>query len=127
MEKFIENLKNINNLNNNIQLKIKMLEEEIEDLKGDKEYELAKRLEKKKNKLTEENEYKLNAAKKYLDKIRINKELGFSSLPVKVDDNTKSKFKEIAKKVEIKQGELFGILLKYFVDEYCKRYQDDCK
>jgi hypothetical protein len=43
MEKFIENLKNINNLNNNIQLKIKMLEEEIEDLKGDKEYELAKR------------------------------------------------------------------------------------
>jgi hypothetical protein len=129
MEKFIKNVKIINkNVNNKEAINgLKIL---IENYKKIGDMEKVKFFEKELENLMNNNinNNENNFIKIYIEEVEKNKDkFPTSSIPVKIDNETKDKFKEIAKNNDIKQGELFGALIKYFVDEYCKRYPEDCK
>jgi tetrahydromethanopterin S-methyltransferase subunit G len=129
MEKLINDIKNFNNINNdeNIKNQISLLEKELEIAKKENDQDGIKYLEKRINKL--KGQLNTNFIKKYLIEIENanDDEIFNNAIPTKIKNETKEKFKEIAKKMGVKQGVLFGSLVKYFVDEYCKRYPEDCK
>jgi len=117
MEKFIKDLKNLNKTNEDIINEIKTLQKLLEEAKKAGEESTINFLQEKINKLQKENNIN-NNLNELLKKI---KDENTSSIPLKLSDEVKEEFKRISKELNIKQGELLGLLITVFVNEYNKQ------
>ena len=114
MKEFINNLQNINNVDEKLLNKIEVLKEQIENAKKEGNEAVADFLQKELDKLQKETNIN-NNLKQILNELE---KLNTSSIPIKLDDKTKKEFKNISKTLNIKQGELLGLLIKTFVNSY---------
>jgi hypothetical protein len=134
MKKFIKDVININkedkdNKKNNIDVKELLGQKKAyEDMLNiTKDEETKKMLKEKIKEIDELIDNNINIAKEYMKELEGEKT---TSLPYKLDKNTKLKFKNIVDELkDVKQGELVGALIKYFVETYCKENPDSnaCK